>query len=366
MNISLSAQQDQAIKDVKTWYNDLSGSQVFYLAGYAGTGKSTLAKLIRGDVKGRVLYAAFTGKAALVMQRKGCFGASTIHSLIYRVEEGDGWQPSFVLNPLSEVKGAALVIVDECSMVDEQLGSDLLSFGTKVLVLGDPGQLPPVKGDGFFTARQPDFMLTEVHRQALDNPIIRMSMDIRAGKRLKVGQYGSSRVIRRAECTPDAILKADQVLCGLNKTRRSFNARIRQLKDMNDEGPQNGDKLICLRNNREKKLINGGIWEVKSIEDNDKETITMLAESEDHIEAEPTSITVRKEFFHGQEDSLTWNDRKGTDEFTYGYAITCHKSQGSQWDNVVIFDESSAFRELAKNHLYTAVTRAASELTLVI
>ena len=69
-------------------------------------------------------------------------------------------------------------------MVDEELGRDLLSFGKPVLVLGDPAQLPPVKGGGFFTEAEPDIMLTEVHRQAADNPIIRMSMVVREGGRL--------------------------------------------------------------------------------------------------------------------------------------------------------------------------------------
>lgn len=190
--MSWSPQQEAAIKDVRAWLKDKS-RQVFYLAGYAGTGKTTLAKDLAGGVRGEVLYGAFTGKAALVLHRKGCDGASTIHSMIYKLdEEQETWQPSFTLNPFSPVKDADLVIIDECSMVDEGLGRDLLSFGTKVLVLGDPAQLPPVKGEGFFTARTPDVMLTEVHRQALDNPIIAMSMKVREGGRLDPGEYGSS------------------------------------------------------------------------------------------------------------------------------------------------------------------------------
>ena len=89
-------------------------------------------------------------------------------------------QPAFTLNQFSPVKDAGLVVIDECSMVDDRMGQDLLSFGTKVLVLGDPAQLPPVRGSGFFTDTEtPDVMLTEIHRQAKDNPIIAMATKVR-------------------------------------------------------------------------------------------------------------------------------------------------------------------------------------------
>ena len=360
-----SPQQDAAIAEVKTWLKDES-RQVFYLAGYAGTGKTTLAKELAGGLKRGVLYGAFTGKAALVLQRKGCRGASTIHSMIYSLDETSaGWEPKFRLNPLSPVREAELVIIDECSMVDDQLGRDLLSFGTKVLVLGDPAQLPPVKGQGFFTAREPDVMLTEVHRQARDNPIIAMSMTIREGGRLALGSYGKSEVITRAQVVPDRILGADQVLVGRNQTRRSYNARIRELKDLDPAGPQASDKLVCLRNNREKRLLNGQLWTVDQVKDARPDGIRMLASSEDHLEAKPTNITVPPEFFCGREDELTFQQRREADEFTYGYALTCHKAQGSQWDDVVVFDEASAFREDAWRWRYTAVTRAAERVTVV-
>jgi exodeoxyribonuclease-5 len=362
--MSWSPQQEQAIKAVNEWLQDPS-DQVFRLFGYAGTGKTTLARELAQDVKGRVLFGAFTGKAALVLRRKGCGNASTIHSMIYKLDEqARGWEPKFVLNPFSPVRGAGLVIIDEVSMVGDDLARDLLSFGAKVLVLGDPAQLPPVKGTGFFTSVEPNFMLTEVHRQAADNPIIAMSMMIREGGRLKMGNYGDSRVIERDDIDADAILATDQVLVGLNRTRRSFNDRIRQLKDLDPSGPQVGDRLVCLRNNKEKNLLNGGLWDVEEVEKTGKRYI-MLAKSEDHIEDKPTEIEVREEFFKGKEDTLKWEVRKDTDEFTYGYALTCHKSQGSQWDDVVIFDEATSFRDDAWRWRYTAITRAAERVTYV-
>ena len=105
-------------------------------------------KHIAEHVDGEVAFGAYTGKAALVLRTKGCTDASTIHSMIYRSRESDENGPQFVINRQSPASKADLIIIDECSMVDEELGRDLLSFGQPVLVLGDPAQLPPVKGGG--------------------------------------------------------------------------------------------------------------------------------------------------------------------------------------------------------------------------
>src|ERR1700747_2780065 len=152
--------QDAALKAVADWLKAKPGTkdtpQVFRLFGYAGTGKTTLARHIADGVDGEVKYAAFTGKAASVMRGKGCHGASTIHSLIYRTRESGDEIPSFDLWGEAPASQAALIIIDEGSMVDAELGRDLLSFGVPVLVLGDPAQLPPIQGGGFFTEGEPD------------------------------------------------------------------------------------------------------------------------------------------------------------------------------------------------------------------
>ncbi|MBP1180024.1 ATP-dependent RecD-like DNA helicase [Methylobacterium sp. PvR107] len=365
--MSWSPQQDAAIRDVQAWLKDPSAPQVFRLFGFAGTGKTTLARELAGDVRGKVLFGAFTGKAALVLRRKGCANASTIHSMIYKLDEEDEqrWQPKFILNPLSTVKGAKLVVIDECSMVGEELARDLLSFGVKVLVLGDPAQLPPVKDAGFFTNRAPDVMLTEVHRQAAENPIIRMSMDIRQGKRLQPGQYGDSRVISSDALGRKAVLNAGIVLAGRNATRRDLNAKIRALHGYDSAHPLPGERLVCLRNNKDKKLLNGGLWGVHSVQKIKEVGVELLVTSDDTPETTPTEIYVRHEYFAGAEEGLSWEQRKFTDEFTYGYCLTVHKSQGSQWDDVIVFDESSTFREDAKRWLYTGITRAAERVTVV-
>ncbi|HEX3495958.1 MAG TPA: AAA family ATPase [Methylocella sp.] len=358
-------QQEAALKAVAQWLKR-GEPQLFRLFGYAGTGKSTLAKKIAEDSDGGVAFAAYTGKAALVLRSKGCKEARTIHSLIYRLRETDTQELSFVLNEDSAVTEASLVIIDECSMVDQELGRDLLSFGKPVLVLGDPAQLPPVKGGGFFTDGPPDAMLTEVHRQAVDNPIIKMSMLVREGGRLSLGAYGESLVIERRDIDSGTVSAADQLLVGLNRTRHSYNKRMRELFGRADVFPQAGDKLVCLKNNKTKGLLNGGIWLVKTTAPTRKKKLTLNIVPEDDPARKPLRIGVLPEFFQGLEESLSPKIRRDSDEFDYGYALTVHKAQGSQWNHVVLFDESFAFREHRNRWLYTGITRAAERLTIVI
>src|ERR1700742_4570739 len=256
--------QDAALSAVSGWLKAKPGNgstpQVFRLFGYAGTGKTTLARHLAQEVDGTVLYAAFTGKAELVMRSKGCERASTIHSLIYKTRESGEEVPSFDLWDEAPASKAALIVIDECSMIDAELGRDLTSFGVPLLVLGDPAQLPPIQGGGFFTGAEPDAMLTEVHRQAQDDPIVRMSMDIREGRELELGRYGESEIVARADLDPERVMQADQVLVGRNNTRRAYNMRMRQKQNIEDPLPVAGDKLVCLRNNRKKGLFNGGLW----------------------------------------------------------------------------------------------------------
>jgi exodeoxyribonuclease-5 len=363
--VKWSPQQDAALNAVSAWLKDENGDQVFRLFGWAGTGKTTLAKHLAADLSS-VKYAAFTGKAALAMRKRGCRGASTIHSLIYSlVSESEG-EPRFILDRESAAADADLIVIDEVSMVDDVLANDLLSFGTKVLVLGDPFQLPPVQGTGYFIAKEPDIMLTEIHRQAAENPIIQLSLDIRNGGRLQRGTYGNSRVIGRDEVDQEKVLLADQVLVGRNKTRIDYNNRLRELKGLPALAPVLGDKIVCLRNNPRKKLLNGQIFVVSEVKRKNAGKLEMLLLPED---AGPASTEVKVkthlDFFSGTEDQMAWPVRRQFDEFTFGYCLTVHKAQGSQWDSVYLFDESFAFREDGRRWLYTGVTRAVDRITVV-
>lgn len=364
-----SPEQDAALKAVDAWLVEKPGKrgtpQVFRLFGFAGTGKTTIARHIAEGIDGKVLFAAFTGKAALVMERKGCHGATTLHALIYKPQDSGSETPNFELWDKAPAGKAKLIVIDECSMVDAQLAEDVLSFGVPVLVLGDPAQLPPVSGGGYFTDAEPDVMLTEVHRQALDNPIIRLSLDLREGRGLQPGIYGESQVVARADLDPERVTRADQVLVGRNKTRQAYNQRFRRLRGFDGLWPVAGDRLVCLRNNKKKRLFNGSLWTVK--EATERPTFLKLAVApEEMMGAKLTDVSVRKECFTGDIETLDWQARRAFDEFDYGYVLTVHKAQGSQWDDVCLFDESYVFADARAKWLYTGVTRAAERVTVVV
>jgi exodeoxyribonuclease-5 len=340
--MQFSPQQDEALKAVSRWLKE-GQRPIFRLFGYAGTGKTTLARHFASHVDGQVQFAAFTGKAAQVLRSKGAVNARTIHSLIYRPRGEEAVEdettgktsinPTFSLNRQSPVARAALVVIDECSMVDEEL----------------------------------DHLLTEIHRQARDNPIIRMAMDVREGRELAYGDLGTARIIPRSEVDQDMVLAADQVLVGTNRTRRRYNQRLRELKGFNASYPQAGDKLVCLRNDPAKGLLNGSLWKVMT---SSRETVKpginlLVSPEEDDPDRGVAKIKLLKAAFEDPEADIPWQQKKRFDDFDYGYALTVHKAQGSQWDEVILFDESFAFKDTRQRWLYTAVTRAAERLTVV-
>jgi exodeoxyribonuclease-5 len=205
--------------------------------------------------------------------------------------------------------------------------------------------------------------LTEVHRQAADNPIIRLSMQVREGISLNCGDYGESRVIERKDCTQALVMEADQVIVGTNRWRRDFNNKIRGIKGIEDPLPIQGERVICLKNDRERQLLNGGMWNVEDVLKSN-EWVSMRVANVDEPAREPVRIDVLNNFFTGAE--IEPKKRKLSDEFDYAYAITGHKSQGSEWPGVVVFDQSRVFGTDASRWLYTAITRASDRVTVVI
>jgi len=363
--MELSPQQKEASEKISAWLK-AGQEQVFYLAGYAGTGKTTIAQILAKQAKGKTVYAAYTGKAAVVMRKSGCYNANTIHSTIYEAKRNERTgKYVFRFNENGACADAGIIVIDECSMVGEKIGADLLRYGRPVLVLGDPAQLPPIKSGGFFTEREPNMMLTEIHRQAEGNPIIHLATMVRNGQRPPINTYGQSAVIDSASITSQTIMSADQILVGRNKTRELYNNRIRELLEKPKGLPVPGDRLVCLKNDHALGIFNGGIYTVDSIASTgDPETIGLVVRSEDFPEADFVEAEVRKEFFLGGEKDIPWQDLMGLQQFTYGYALTVHKSQGSQWGNVVLFDQSSNFKEWER-HLYTGITRASDQITIV-
>lgn len=410
-------QQEAALKAVKEWMDDPHAPQVFYLAGFAGVGKSTLVRFMINESNRRWLFGAYTGKAAYVLRMKGCEGAGTVHSIIYRpagetlaheiellqckiatfkAELGKRFpkklndtedrhmttmvkslnklmndqQPRFALwanSPLAEfdVEGIA---VDEVSMIDTAMGKDLESFGKKILVLGDPAQLPPVGAAGYFTKRKPNFVLTEIHRQEEGSDILRLATIVRNGNGISGFQSTSSCEIIQAsnkEAVRERTLMADQVLVGLNVTRRQVNQRYRAVTGMVDKGPMPDDRLVCLRNEHNVGLFNGSQWVVEDVHNDYNSMFTDLTiRSEDD---ESTRVETCGWLHHFMQEKFGGGiDRCDLSEFDWSYALTVHKAQGSQWDNVVLFDQSRSFRHDAWRWLYTGITRASKKLTLVV
>lgn len=386
---------DEFMKDPKR--------KLFRLFGYAGTGKTTLAKHIAHNSGGEVLFAAYTGKAAQVLHSKGCFGARTIHSLIY-IPQGDALaaierlreqiadlqsrstlsqaereyveelkrikeryeedpnQPIFDINALSELRDARLLILDECSMVDQKTALDLLSFGTKIIALGDPFQLPPVKGTGYFINEQPDFMLTEIHRQARDNPIIQIASSIRENGFVRNGLYGESRVINSDEVVPDMFTEADQVLCATHNTRFKTIKFLRQKLGFTGRVPNKGERLICKKNNRQEGLINGGMWECLDAELISEHRVKLAIRDE---EGTKLVTSIMDHFDYTIPKEINGFETMRTDRFDWAYCITGHSAQGSQWPSVLIKDDAGFMKADRPKWLYTSVTRASEKVVVV-
>ena len=409
--IELSPEQkigcDVAIKWLDNPQNHKS-KPIFRIFGYAGTGKTTIIRTITSQLELTVAYAAFTGKAAMVMQKQG-LPATTIHSLIYRPippskKECDTLfekikkcenkrEKSQLYNQLNEARKVKfalrsdppdcdLIVLDECSMVNQEMLDDLLSFEIPIIALGDPGQLPPINGPGAIIAVPPDVLLTEVHRQAKDNPIIDFATRARKGIPLPYMKDGAAKCLSRSQVGRTKVLTADQVITGKNATRRELNNTIREHFGFNSVYPDLGEKLICLANDR----IDAGDGEMIPIYNGMMGIVTEVGEILDtaimlkiKFEAlgdplydEPLDVKVLLAHFHAYHEptalqNVRWWDRRDNQEFDFGYAITVHKSQGSQWDNVVLWDDKFLTwdrKERAK-WLYTGITRASKELLVV-
>jgi exodeoxyribonuclease-5 len=268
----------------------------------------------------------------------------------------------FELNEKSLVAEADLVWVDEVSMVGAELGRDLLSFGTKVLVVGDRNQLPPIAGTGYFTAREPDFMLREVHRQAVGNPIIHLATMARLGQQLQIKNYGTSSVIPRYMVKPEDLLQYDQIICGTHKTRCATNHQIRKLRGFAGDIPNVGERVICLKNDKSRGVLNGTIWTVLSATPDGRGFLDMVIEGDTGIVLNAIAPIAAFNAENGDGAKLPGSP------FTFAYAITCHKAQGSEWDSVALIDESRCWERdgHARHWLYTGITRAAERVTIIM
>jgi exodeoxyribonuclease-5 len=360
----LSAHQEEALETV-TAELCRSNKKATFLAGLAGTGKTEIVTRL-GLGRPDIQYAAYTGKAASVLQRRGADNALTIHSLLYGAPSLIKYKHGqhLVWRRRSERITASLIIADECSMIDGKLARDLLATGVPVLVTGDLMQLPPVSGTAFFT--NPDFVLTEIHRQAKDSRPLKMATAIREGRHIKPQRFDLDR-----------IMDADIVIVAFERTRRHLNQIIRRAHGIKGHDPVVGDRVCCFRNNYTSGVLNGTLWTVQNVtEFTNEQRYLYRLELVDDV-GTVTTVSVLEDYFHGADPRTAPYDHDDElDVFSYGYALTCHKSQGSEWDRVVVIDETGSpgfdriigdlsLSEFTKRWLYTAVTRAKQHFVLM-
>lgn len=366
------------------------------ISGYAGSGKTTLVKFIIAaldqygiDPEEDVCFATFTGKAAQVLLKKGNKNVSTLHKLLYEsIPKPDGT----FFRKKKEFIGYKIIVVDEVSMAPKELMDLLFSHSVFVICLGDPFQLPPVDKDSDnHLLDNPDIFLDEIMRQAKESEIIRLSMDIREQKSLTNYSGSDIMVLSKTELNTGMLQWADQILVGTNATRVSINNKMRELLERRSY-PEDGDKVICLRNywdniaDNEDPLVNGTIGYLKNCFETyyrypryicDKTVQLVNADFVSDSDADFGPLDMDKEMILTGEPSLTWKEsyRIGKNprtkdmlpyQFTYGYAITTHKSQGSSWPKVLVIEERFPFDKVEHARwLYTAVTRSEEKLVLV-
>ena len=365
------------------------------IAGYAGTGKSTLVKFIIEALdidQSKVCYATFTGKAAQVLAKKGNKNAMTLHKLLFDSipRKGGG----FMRIP-KKVLDYTVVVVDEISMAPKSIIDKLFQHNVYVICLGDPFQLPPIdKEEDNHLLDKPHIFLDEIMRQAEESEIIRLTMGIRDQKPLGHMKGNEVQILPYSSLSDGMLNWADQVLVATNLQRHSMNDFMRQMKGFGPD-PCDGDKVICLRNywdswnyDNGDPLVNGTIGTIHNPH-NDIIRVPYYAYNKGVIhtlQANFTSdlgenfgeVSMDPKIMLGGESELEWRDKYKLGqlknrigdvipkEFTYGYAITCHKAQGSEWDKVLVIEEKFPFQKIDHARwLYTAATRAAEKLVIV-
>lgn len=383
--MQLTNGQEQAIKVCVERYKNKDPYTV--ISGFAGSGKTTVVKYIMealGISEDEVIEATLTGKASLVLRNKGHKNAITLHKLLYIPKKISGSDDvEFVPRELLEVY-PKLIVVDECSMVSKEIFDLLLSHKIHVIFLGDNFQLPSISENANILDH-PHVVLTEITRQALDSPIIRLSMDVRDMKPLYYGGAKEAKIISKDKVPDSLLLGADICLCGRNDTRYRLNKRIRQIKwaDKYQDGPLNGDKIICLKNywkitdtTGEVPLVNGMIGSISKISTAETKLLhpklTARFENETGEVFDKNNINIDYQMLVEHEPRVnndTWRQFYKINKpllFDYSYAITVHKSQGSQYNKVLVFNEVMGDKEYYYRWLYTAITRAIDACVIAI
>lgn len=378
--------------------------EVVKLTGYAGTGKTTIIKEFSNYYKTqrtrkiKVAYVTFTGKASSVLKSKisDIFDdkfdfCGTIHSMMYRpvVEKDRITGKSKVVRWDKRVDlDYDMIIVDEASMLPQDIYKDLRSYNIPMLLVGDHGQLPPVSENQKSVLENPHFTLTEIHRQCKDNPIIQLSEYVRKQGVLPSLQIWSKEVFKFPwkhdkcqELFNNVKLDGDvMMLCGFNKTRVKINQIIRDRLGFTMDDPYPGEKVICLRNNKTAGIMNGQTGTLLLSIPLSKVISEMSISMDGLEEVYQGKVDIRafgKESYQPDDNKYDPNNRgrrqttkkkeEPKDLFEFGYCISVHKSQGSEWDNIIMFDQRTSQWDDAyyAKWLYTGITRARNKLFII-
>ena len=387
-------QQLELVYELFDWYmmfiSGKSEKQYFSLSGPAGSGKTTIIRYAIeyiGLEIDRVICAAYVGKAVTVLSTHG-LKASTIHSLIYSPaivpELDDKGNPVLNRNgdPITKIKffkkeqldyPYSLIIIDEASMINDQLRDELLSFNVPIIFIGDKNQLEPIFGKGSVMLK-PDFILTQIMRQKENDPIIALSQMAIRGIPFREGTYGKSSVITSLKLDKSLLTKYDVILVPTNKRRESLNNFIRSnILGQSSIFPIPGERMICRQNNWNVSignglfLTNGTAGEVIDIYKMQSTKYFDIDFKADVSNQTKKNLSVDLEYLKSTPEERKAFGMSRFNKFEYGYAITIHLSQGSQYQRVLFIDEPiSGDYENRNKARYTAITRASESIDILI
>ena len=390
----LTKRQEEGLKTAVARHR--AGEKYTVIAGYAGTGKSTLVRYIIDALnveEDRVCHCAFTGKAAEVLKKKGNKNVATLHRLLYEhIPRPAG---GFFRKPKPFID-YDVIVVDEVSMAPKSLMELLFKHQVYVICLGDPFQLPPIdKDEDNHLLDDPHIFLDEIMRQEEDSEIIQLTMKIRNQEPIDYYNGNEVKIIPYSDLNTGVLQWGDQILTATNAKRQAINNQMRALQGRTGE-PVDGDKIICLRNYWDDSSLNGdalingtiGIlqnsfqtWrEIPRFVQSDIRKFDVLVG--DLVVPETNDVyqmtEMDRQMIITGEKCCDWRlsyklgklrPKYGEivpKEFTYAYAITTHKSQGSEWPKVVVLEEKFPFDKTEHARwLYTACTRSSEKLVLV-
>lgn len=372
------------IKNNRCFYVD-NPEHLFITGDFVPTHNTTIVKEVIDKLRlddDQYITCAYTGRAALNLQQKG-LPSCTVHSLIYHtllekvpyVDEDSGETKykmgfHFILKE-SLPENLRLIVVDEATMINNDMRDKILGFGKPTIFIGDMNQLPPIFGVSDVML-YPDFKLTKIMRQNEGNPIIQLSQMILNDDYYDFGDYGDSKVISSIEFGPNLVKDYDMILCGKNKTRDYLNNRIiKEVIGKKTLQPFIGAKVVNRQNNwnlavKGISLTNGLVGYITNFSKRKSyQGYYTIDFRPDFMDDEFEDLKIDCKYILSDYDRRKNYGMTKFEKFEYAYCITTHISQGSQYNRVLFFDEPFADKETTKKLRYTAITRAIDNITIV-